>query len=102
MNLTLTLACTIAVMSLFCGRCKAAPGGLITSVRRNLENHPHVHGYAVEGLMRDLVEDLIGEDEEDLRLSKRQHLGDYDHMRFGKRTNDDDEYGRSRFSRNTE
>lgn len=58
------------------------------------------HRYAVDGFMRDLVEDLIGEDEDGLRLSKRQHLGDYDHMRFGKRTDDDDEYGRSRFSRN--
>ncbi|EFN83738.1 drosulfakinins isoform X2 [Harpegnathos saltator] len=101
MNLTLALACMIAIMSLLCGRCKAAPGRLIAS-RHNLENHPHIHGHAMEELMRDFLEDLVGEDEDGLRLSKRQHLGDYDHMRFGKRANDDDEYGRSRFSRNTE
>lgn len=40
MNLSLVLTCM--VMLLFCGRCKAAPG-LIASVHRNLENHPHIH-----------------------------------------------------------
>ncbi|XP_077267786.1 drosulfakinin isoform X1 [Temnothorax americanus] len=103
MNLTLALSCMIAIM-LFCGRCKAAPG-LITGVHRNLGKHPHIRGYAVEGLMKDLVEDLVGEDEDNLRLSKRQQLDDYGHLRFGKRSNgDDEEYGHSylRFGRNIE
>lgn len=43
MNLTLALSCMIAIMWLFCGRCKAAPG-LNTGVHRNLRNHPHIHG----------------------------------------------------------
>lgn len=59
--------------------------------------------YAVEGLVKDLVEDLVGEDEDSLQLSKRQQLDDYGHMRFGKRSNgDDEEYGHSRFGRNIE
>lgn len=102
MNLTLTLSCMIAVMWLFCGRCKAAPG-LITGVHRNLGSHPHIRGYAVESFMKDLVEDLVGEDEDNLRLSKRQQLDDYGHMRFGKRSNgDDEEFGHPRFGRNIE
>lgn len=43
MNLTLALSCMIAVMWLFCGRCKAAPG-LITGIHRNLGKHPHIRG----------------------------------------------------------
>nr|XP_012232049.1 PREDICTED: uncharacterized protein LOC105677777 isoform X1 [Linepithema humile] len=102
MNLTLALSCMIAIMWLFCGRCKAAPG-LITGMHRNLRNHPHIHGYTVEGLVKDLVEDLVGEDEDSLRLSKRQQLDDYGHMRFGKRSNgEDEEYGHPRFGRNIE
>ncbi|XP_071629084.1 uncharacterized protein Dsk isoform X1 [Temnothorax longispinosus] len=106
MNPTLALSCMIAIM-LFCGRCEAAPG-LITGAHRNLGKHPHIRGYAVEGLMKDLVEDLVGEDEDNLRLSKRQQLDDYGHLRFGKRSNGDDEeyghpYGRYlRFGRNIE
>lgn len=58
------------------------------------------HRYAVESLVKDLMEDLMGEDEDNLRLSKRQNLDDYGHMRFGKRSNgDNDEYGRPRFGR---
>lgn len=61
------------------------------------------HRYAVEGLVKDLMEDLVGEDEDNLRLSKRQQLDDYGHMRFGKRSNnDDEEYGHLRFGRNIE
>ncbi|KYQ59344.1 hypothetical protein ALC60_01654 [Trachymyrmex zeteki] len=102
MNLTLALSCMIAVMWLFCGRCKAAPG-LITGIHRNLGKHPHIRGYAVEGLVKDLIEDLVGEDEDNLQLSKRQQLDDYGHMRFGKRSNgDDEEYGHSRLGRNIE
>lgn len=59
--------------------------------------------YAVEGLVKDLIEDLVGEDEDNLQLSKRQQLDDYGHMRFGKRSNgDDEEYGHSRLGRNIE
>lgn len=59
--------------------------------------------YAVEGLVKDLVEDLVGEDEDNLRLSKRQQLDDYGHMRFGKRSNnEDEEYGHLRFGKNIE
>jgi len=59
--------------------------------------------YSMEGLVKDLVEDLVGEDEDNLRLSKRQQLDDYGHMRFGKRSNDEDEeYGHPRFGRNIE
>lgn len=57
----------------------------------------------MEGLVKDLVEDLVGEDEDSMRLSKRQHLDDYGHMRFGKRSDgEDEEYGHSRFGRNIE
>ncbi|EFN67877.1 hypothetical protein EAG_07375 [Camponotus floridanus] len=102
MNLTFALSCMIAVVWLFCGKCKAAPR-LIPSIHRNLGNHPHIYGYAVEGLVKDLVEDLVGEDEDNLRLSKRQQLDDYGHMRFGKRSNnEDEEYGHLRFGKNIE
>jgi len=40
--------------------------------------------------MNDFAEDLIGEDEDNLQLSKRQQLDDYGHMRFGKRSRGDD------------
>lgn len=59
--------------------------------------------YTVEGFVKDLVEDLVGEDEDNLRLSKRQQLDDYGHMRFGKRSNDEDEkYAYLRYGRNIE
>lgn len=62
-----------------------------------------IHRYAVEGLVQDFMEDLVGEDEEELRLNKRQQLDDYGHMRFGKRFDSNDvEYGHSRFGRNIE
>ncbi|XP_020299794.1 uncharacterized protein LOC109863729 [Pseudomyrmex gracilis] len=104
MNLTLMLSCIMMILLLFCGRCKAAPG-LITGTHHTTitNHHPHLRGYAMEGLMKDLVEDLVGEDDDNLRLSKRQQLDtEYGHWRFGKRSNDDEEYGHSRFGRNIE
>jgi hypothetical protein len=48
--------------------------------------------------MNDFAEDLVGEDEDNLQLSKRQQLDDYGHMRFGKRSRSDHAgYGHLRF-----
>ncbi|KAH0944647.1 hypothetical protein HN011_005536 [Eciton burchellii] len=84
------------VMWIFCGKCKAAPGFI--DIHRNLGNYPYIHGYAIKNLMNDFAEDLVGEDEDNLQLSKRQQLDDYGHMRFGKRSRSDHAgYGHLRF-----
>ncbi|KAL0115517.1 hypothetical protein PUN28_010796 [Cardiocondyla obscurior] len=102
MNLTLALSCMIAVM-LFCGRCKAAPTfGIISN-----GNYPRIADILRDKTLKSRgsyvvkdMEDLVGEDEDSLRFSKRQQLDDYGHMRFGKRSNEDDKYGYPRFGRN--
>ncbi|EZA62204.1 hypothetical protein DMN91_001898 [Ooceraea biroi] len=88
MNQFFMLFYIMMVMWMFYGKCKAAPGFI--GIHRNLENYPYVHRYALESLMNDFAEDLVGEDEDNLQLSKRQQLDDYGHMRFGRRSLGDD------------